>query len=141
MNDIMVRIMRNEAFTPAEADIYDKIRNLCRDASDFDGLYVLVTAINDVATRRGFNLKMDLARQRVPKSARRPIREFPGTLMEVGPIERELRVCVLSDVPLCGDAYVFFQGAREELHRRGMISPGNNDIMSEAIEAAEALGL
>lgn len=58
-----------------------------------------------------------------------------------GSIERELRGC--RDVLSGGaeGAHRVWASARAELKRRGMKDPGREDIASEAIEAAGALGL
>ena len=65
------------------------------------------------------------------------LREFDGR--PIGPVERELR----SPVPgvITGQAYKVYQGARAALRGRGMDNAAHEDIMSEAIEAAEVLGL
>jgi hypothetical protein len=161
MTDIMVRIMRNDALTLRESHIYNTVRDICRDAEYLDGLYILFIAINDVAVLRGLRLQIDLRRLRMPKRARQHIREFKESLKglgpnqdrraeaeederEMGPLERELRAADSDNqghLDLGRDAFRVYRGARVSLRLQCITDPDEIDIMSEAIEAAEALGL
>lgn len=158
MTDIMARIARNEPMTAGEQEVYTRVMALCSGEQVVDGLFVLIEAINRKATMRGLTLSLTLRRPKRPRGQRMPIGKFNDTFhdtlkgiwpsvyglppkepeREMGFIEGALRKNL---IVMSSPVRRVYAGARAELRRRGMKEPENIDISSEAIEAAEALGL
>lgn len=155
MKDALARLALNESLTNHEQVICDTVMNLLVDSPTIDGLVVLVAAINRKASLRGLNLRLDLTR---PSSRRKSnlLRQFEAGVpadavfkwpdigknwRKMGPIETELRHSITTHASLGDRTYAFYQGAKESLRFKYHIDPDDDDIMSEAIEAAEALGL
>jgi hypothetical protein len=159
LTDIMRRMMLNETLTLEEARLYDRIMNMCVDTPTLDTLYVLITALNMAAATRGLKVNLSLRRPaREPK--RSPVKGFLGRHPDVaerarekwpnidkrerkmGQIERELRMHPdITTASMVTGVHTIYSGARVSLEERGMKNPDHIDVMSEAIEAAEALGL
>jgi hypothetical protein len=152
LTDIMRRMMLGDSFTIEEARLYDRMMNMCVDTPTIDSLYVLINALKMRALARGLKVNLSLSRPaRSPKAKSGEtlavfetleFSETPGE-RKMGQIERELRTHQydITKASMATGAHTVYSGARISLKMQYAVDPDPIDIMSEAIEAAEALGL
>ena len=115
------------------------------DEDDYEVLLGLIfrydpkrgSELQHIFGRAGFKLAREVEEETKTQSEE-PLQLFHFDNATAGPIEYELRKNLSI---LTGPTYRVYAGARAELRRRGMKKPEDIDITSEAIEAAEALGL
>ena len=124
--DTIGRLAVNDRMTPEEASACARLQDICGDSA----LFVLISAVFRRADREGIRVNLSLTRKKVSRVSERKL--------EIGLTERYLRS---DNERITNGSHRIYAGALANLQKQGCTSPDWEDIMSEAIEAAEALGL